>query len=168
MDIHAGQVRTMGDDKGKPYIIHPERVADELRPKYPLTGDWGDACVAVLHDCIEDYDYTKLPDAQTSDSIYMAKGYLEMRGVPKDIIQDVDYLSKPQGFNYFQFINWVMSTERAIRVKIKDIEDNMKSLEDGKLKEKYQLAWLLLVTELDLIKAERKLKKVRKNAKKSI
>jgi (p)ppGpp synthase/HD superfamily hydrolase len=166
MDIHAGQTRKFGEDKGKPYFIHPDRVSISLMPSSP-SGDYGDACVGVLHDCKEDYNYETLKDAQTEDSIYMAKGYLEMRGVPKDIIQDVDYVSKPDGFDYYQFILWCMSTDRSMRVKIKDIEDNMRSLEEGKLKEKYKLAHGFLSTELLLRKAEKTIQKLRKQQRKS-
>lgn len=147
-DIHKGQTRKFGQDKGKPYFIHPSRVADNF-------ADYGDACVAILHDCIEDYDYRTLKDSQTVDSIYLAKGYLLMRGVPNDIVKDVELLSKKEGETYYDFILRVLKSERAIRVKIADIEDNLQSLEEGNLKQKYLLA-------LHVLKSELKLKKQKK------
>ena len=44
---HKGQVRKLGEDKDKPYIIHPERVASNF------TNDMLCAA-ALLHDVLED------------------------------------------------------------------------------------------------------------------
>ncbi len=143
-DIHAHQLRTRGEDKGKPYIVHPERVEQAVMPICWPKGDYGAACVAILHDCIEDYDYDKLPDAWTKDSILLAESYLLMRGVPKDIVKDVERLSKRDGESYLDFILRINKSKRATRVKIADIEDNLKLLEEGQLKQKYLLALHIL------------------------
>lgn len=153
-DIHKGQTRKMGEDKGKPYIIHPERVSMNLLFA-SKSEDYGDACVGVLHDCIEDYDPTTLSDSQDKDGIWTGKGYLGFRGVPYDIIKDLIILSKKDGEGYYDFIKRVLKSERAIRVKIEDIKDNLQSLEDGKLRDKYLLALHLLETELKLKKAKK-------------
>jgi len=155
MDIHKGQTRKMGADKGKPYFVHPERVANRLLPITWPKGDYGDACVGVLHDCIEDYDPTTLKDSEDKDGTWTGKGYLGFRGVPKDIIKDVLILSKKEGEGYYDFIMRVLKSERAIRVKIADIEDNLQSLQDGSLKDKYLLALYVLKTELKLKKAKK-------------
>jgi (p)ppGpp synthase/HD superfamily hydrolase len=153
-DIHKGQTRKMGEDKGKPYIIHPERVSMNLFFA-SRSEDYGDACVGVLHDCIEDYDPTTLADSEDKDGTWTGKGYLGFRGVPKDIIKDVLILSKKEGEGYYDFIMRVLKSERAIRAKIEDIKDNLQSLEDGKLKDKYLMALHILKTELKLKKAKK-------------
>ena len=50
---HAGQIRKFGDDKGKPYFIHPERVGDSFDKWL-----WALICAAYLHDTLEDTDIT--------------------------------------------------------------------------------------------------------------
>ena len=122
-NAHVGQVRTRGADKGKPYIIHPERVAFHFK-------DETLKAIAWLHDVIEDTPVTA--DDLRSD------------GIPENVIEAVLAVSKVKGENYLEFLQRVLQNPLARQVKIADIEDNMISLEDGALKDKYRLALFIL------------------------
>ena len=117
---HDGQFRTMGADKGLPYIVHPDRVAARFKDKPVL------AAIGQLHDVIE-------------DSTMTAEGLQEM-GIPGCVVEAVVALSKIPGENYLDFILRVMRNPLARQVKIADIEDNLEGLDDGSRKDKYRLA----------------------------
>ena len=117
---HEGQFRKMGEDKGKPYIIHPDRVAAKFQNSDIL------AAIGQLHDVIE-------------DSTMTAEGLQEM-GIPGCVVDAVVALSKIPGENYLDFILRVMRNPLARQVKIADIEDNLEGLDDGSRKDKYRLA----------------------------
>jgi len=53
-------------------------------------------------------------------------------------------LTKIEGENYLDFILRAKGNEIARQVKIADIEDNMMSLKEGSLKDKYRLARYVL------------------------
>lgn len=120
---HEGQIRKFGDDKGKPYIIHPERIASKM-------DNHVSECVAWLHDTIED------TDIEEWDLVGL--------GIPFEIINAVKALTKQEGENYCDFILRVKEDVIAREVKIADIEDNMVSLKEGSLKDKYRLARYIL------------------------
>jgi CheY-like chemotaxis protein len=124
---HEGQFRKFGDDKDKPYIVHPSRVADALYGS--------DKIVGYLHDVLEDTD--------------VGEEDLFLMGISQVYIDAVKALSKKGGESYYEFIQRIIHTkgevgEIAVRVKIADIEDNLKSLQDGNLKQKYLFARKLL------------------------
>lgn len=121
---HQGQVRKFGDDKDKPYIVHPERVASAFKNSNLL------ASIAILHDVIEDTTVTEED--------------LRSEGIPAEIIGTVKCLSKKEGENYLDFIMRVKQNPLACPVKIEDIKDNMSSLQEGSLKDKYRLALYIL------------------------
>jgi (p)ppGpp synthase/HD superfamily hydrolase len=130
-EAHKGQYRKMGDDKGKPYIIHPERVAG-MFDKCDSDADWIDDCKAIawLHDVIED-------TSVTADRLLS-------KGVPDHIVQSVVALTKVEGEFYPKYLDRVKSDQLARLVKIADIQDNLKSLKRGSLRDKYCLALLHL------------------------
>jgi (p)ppGpp synthase/HD superfamily hydrolase len=92
------------DKAGSAYILHSLRVM--LRMK---TSD--ERIVAVLHDVIEDTNYT-LED-------------LRKAGYSQKILQSLDYLTKRDGEDYDQFIKRVKRNPLARKVKIADLRDNL-------------------------------------------
>ena len=123
---HKRQTRKMGADKGKPYIIHPKRIASKFNNRIM-------ASIAMLHYVLEDTDVTD--------------GDLVKEGIPLYIIDIVKILSKRDGENYLDFILRIKNNIHATQIKIADIEDNLSSLQDGSLKDKYILALYILKHE---------------------
>lgn len=124
IEAHAGQIRTRGEDKGKPYIIHPQRIASLFDDPYLKS-------VAILHDTLEDTDVTE-------------KDLLD-RGISPIVVDMVKVLSKKVGENYLDFILRIKADKWASRIKVADINDNMVSLDKGSLKDKYRLAKHILL-----------------------
>lgn len=123
---HKGQTRTLGPDQGKPYIIHPERVAQALKhteSDFLQAAGW-------LHDVLED--------------TYMTEEMLQYEGIDPFVISIIKTVTKLPGENYLDFILRVKRNDNAIPVKIVDIQDNMISLEECSLKDKYRLALHIL------------------------
>jgi len=135
---HEGQIRKFGPDKGKPYIIHPKRVAEKfvnhISPNSPNNEEL--MAVALLHDVLEDTDITKEE--------------LKNLGIPENVIEQVDILTKREGEIYLDFILRIKESgdkcfnSYAMIVKKEDILDNMLSLPEGSLKDKYRLAYYIL------------------------
>ena len=121
---HEGQIRKMGEDKGKPYIIHPDRVASKFPSSDVL------AAIGQLHDVIEDAPVT------TED--------LLNQGIPGCVVDAVVAMSHKPGENYLDAILRVKENALARQVKIADLEDNMLGLDEGSLKDKYRLALYIL------------------------
>lgn len=99
---HEGQTRKDGIT---PYITHPERVVARL------AGDPDAQAVAWLHDVVED----------TSETIESLRG----RGVPENILEAVDALTKRPGIDYAEYIQRIKSNTLARKVKIADMMDNL-------------------------------------------
>ncbi|MBB1319303.1 GTP pyrophosphokinase [Shewanella sp. SR43-4] len=95
------------DKAGKAYILHPLRVMAKMDTEYEMA-------VALLHDVIEDSDYTA--------------EYLLEEGIPLDVVNALQLLSKSGDESYHQFINRVTANPLAVKVKIADIEDNINIL----------------------------------------
>lgn len=131
---HKGQFRSRGADKGLPYIVHPKRVSEAL------TKGSIESLAALLHDVIEDTRDTKKPITTT---------YLLDAGIPLGIVDMVAIVTRLQGENYFNFIHRISKYSGATRLKIADIEDNMSSLEEGCLKDKYRFALEFLRNSLE-------------------
>jgi len=120
---HEGQTRKIGEDKGKPYIIHPERMANTFEEAVLKAASW-------LHDVVEDTDTT-------------FEDLLEL-GVAKEIVNVLRYVTKKKGEPYKDFIFRILYNTWAMKIKIADINDNLKSCPEGHMKEKYRLAlWIL-------------------------
>ena len=100
MVAHKGQV----DKAGKPYILHPLRLMLQL-------DDTTDMIAAVLHDVLEDSDYT--PER------------LMLEGIPGEAVKVVQHLSRKGGETYQEFIMRVAGDERATRIKMLDLVDNL-------------------------------------------
>lgn len=125
MFAHDGQFRTRGVEKGQPYFNHPSRVSG-------MFSNWRYRSIGLLHDVIEDTEFT-------------ANDLLEM-GVDRTVVDTVVALSKVEGENYYDFIMRIRDNNIANEIKIADIKDNMSTLEEGSLKDKYRLALYILET----------------------
>jgi GTP diphosphokinase / guanosine-3',5'-bis(diphosphate) 3'-diphosphatase len=99
-EAHKGQV----DKSGRPYILHPLRVMDSVQSD-------DEKIVAVLHDVVEDSDWTLLA--------------LQEAGFPSHIVWAIDALTKKQGEDYRNFTERVSQNTIATVVKIADLRDNM-------------------------------------------
>lgn len=101
VEVHAGQT----DKADATYIRHPLRVMTEMETERARV-------VAVLHDVVEDSDYTldEIED-QFGEQVRTAVGALTKRDEEDE--------------SYQEFIERAAENELAARVKIADIEDNM-------------------------------------------
>lgn len=97
---HQNQV----DRAGAPYILHPIRMM--LRGQTPQ-----EQIVAILHDVIEDTDWTL--------------EQLAAEGFPTEILAALDALTRRSDETYEAFIDRVLTHPLATRVKRYDLEDNM-------------------------------------------
>ena len=96
---HTGQV----DKSGKPYIEHPLRVSAKFtQPTHQ--------CVALLHDVLEDSDYT-------SDDLRVA-------GISDEVIDAVVALTHLKNEPLDQYYERIKKNPLALTVKLADIEDN--------------------------------------------
>ena len=130
---HKNDVRKFGVDKGKSYFgTHVTRVAACVFIRQVNEDQY---IAAWLHDVKEDH-----PDQWDVD-------VLKEMGVSDKSIEIVDALSKKDGENYFDFIQRITKTPEAIIVKIADITDNMKDINEGSLKDKYRFALHMLKSE---------------------
>lgn len=101
--VHAHRGQT--DLSGQPYILHPLRVMMSM-------AEPEDMAAAVLHDVVEDCDVT-LND-------------LRGAGLPEAVVVAVDCLTKRKGEAYERYLERVSGNPIARRVKLADLEDNMR------------------------------------------
>ena len=99
-EAHQGQT----DKAGKPYILHPLRLLLKF-------SNIDEQITAVLHDVIEDSDFTldDLKNSEFSDSILIA----------------VDCLTKKTNVDYSLYLEQVSRNELARKIKIEDLRDNL-------------------------------------------
>lgn len=97
---HKGQI----DKAGKPYILHPIRVAQRCNTDT-------ERIVALLHDVIEDTEITP-------NNLYSA-------GFSKTIVDAVLSVTRRNNESYFKFIERCSLNPIGRIVKIHDLEDNM-------------------------------------------
>jgi GTP diphosphokinase / guanosine-3',5'-bis(diphosphate) 3'-diphosphatase len=110
------------DKAGVLYILHP------LRVMMAVAGET-EKIVAVLHDVVEDTDWTieKIAEA----------------GFPAAVVEALDALTKREGEEYFAYVARAAVNPIARAVKIADLADNM------------DLTRLPVVTERDLTRTEK-------------
>ncbi len=103
--LHRGQT----DKAGKPYILHPLRVLNNLGLNAPLEHQMA----ALLHDTMEDCGVTRQ--------------MLETQGFPESVIVAVEHLTKNAAgeADYNKAIDRVMLNPIAVKVKLADLADNM-------------------------------------------
>jgi (p)ppGpp synthase/HD superfamily hydrolase len=115
------------DKGGALYILHPLRVMLKMKTEPEMMA-------AVLHDVVEDTHCT-LAD--------LRKG-----GIPDEVVQAVDCLTKREGESYDDFIKRVKTNSISLKVKLADLADNMDitriaqlSVDDAPRLNKYLRAW---------------------------
>jgi (p)ppGpp synthase/HD superfamily hydrolase len=126
---HHGMV----DKAGKPYFGHAARVANS-----PILKTYGEIAAGFLHDVLEDTHVT------AED--------LKALGISDFTIKLVKILTRGKGEKYFDYIDRIAADERATRVKLADIEDNLDETRspDGikpSLRDRYLKARIILTTE---------------------
>ena len=122
-EAHKNQFRWDGKTS---YITHPEEVSKQFH-------EYKEICVAWLHDVIEDTEITR-------------EDLLE-RGVPSEIVDAVDLLTKQKGQSYLDYILKLKDSNNllAINVKLADMNHNKKtSNKNGKIK--YELSDFILTS----------------------
>jgi (p)ppGpp synthase/HD superfamily hydrolase len=109
---HAGQK----DKRGEPYIFHPlavlnllERYTISLSPQQVRDAQ----ILAVLHDVIEDSDWT-LDD-------------LRAAGFSLPVLVGLDFLTRRKGEAYMVYVRRVADHPLARRVKLADLDHNLSS-----------------------------------------
>ena len=96
---------TTFDKGGKPYILHCLWVMNQVRH---LGMDY--MIVAVLHDLVEDTDWTI--------------EQLRMEEFPEYILKSIDVLTHKEGVSYDNYIKLITTDEIAIDVKLRDLKHN--------------------------------------------
>lgn len=99
---HAGHRNASGG----PYVLHP------LRMMLRVSGE-PERAVALLHDTVEN-----AADMVTIES-------LRRDGYPEEIVDAVDRLTRREGETYDAFVDRIMPSELARRVKLADLADNL-------------------------------------------
>lgn len=115
------------DKQGELYILHP------LRVMLALTGNDEDMILGVLHDVLEDTNWT------------IKK--LEQDGFGPALLADLICLTRDKTHEtYSQYIEKVSTSPRAVRVKIADLRDNLRGSPDDypELKLRYRQAFARL------------------------
>lgn len=125
---HRGQV----DKAGKDYIHHPIYVSNLVESQEAKV-------VALLHDVLEDSDYTA--------------GDLLNAGVPYKIVEAVEILTKQPEESYDEYLSKIKRNDLARAVKIADLTHNSDltrlpsiTFKDLERQQKYQQAILRLST----------------------
>lgn len=111
---HAGQT----DKQGEIYILHPLRIMFDLI-------DPQDKIIGVLHDVIEDSTIT-IDD-------------LRVQGLPDELCADLDAVTKRKGETYTSYILRCASRNRARRVKLADLNDNLSRADELKEEDRLRL-----------------------------
>ena len=115
---HKGQV----DKNGVAYITHPLAVAAQL-------GSLELKTIAILHDTIEDTNVTA--------------EYLIERGIPKELVEVVQLLTKPKDEDYESYLKRVRENPMAKAVKLADLAHNTSPERANGLNEKRKAKYAL-------------------------
>ena len=123
------------DKSGLPYVYHPFHLADQMRTE-------AEACVALLHDTIEDAGYT----LQT----------LKDAGMPDEVIEAVLALTHDSRTPYLDYVLGLRDKPLARAVKTADLKHNSNlsrldtvTPKDRRRYVKYQMALALLDDSMD-------------------
>lgn len=123
---HKGQT----DKSQSSYILHPLRMMMQMKSEAAMI-------VAVLHDVVEDTDWTF--------------EQLRERGFSEEVLTALDCVTNRTDESYEAFIERVQTNPLARQVKIADLEDNMNIRRIGEIRpkdlerlEKYHKSWCLL------------------------
>lgn len=124
------------DRGGKPYIMHCITVMHKVKSDDPELKQ-----IAVLHDTIEDTDWTL--------------AMLKEEGFSQRVIDGLALLTHDDAVSYDQYIKGIATNVDAIRVKLSDLRHNsdltrLKGLSDKDFDrmKKYQRSYMFLSQEL--------------------
>lgn len=98
-EAHKGQL----DKSGLPYVLHPVHIAEQMTDEYSTV-------VALLHDVIEDTQYT------IDDLVNM--------GYPEQVIEAIKLLTHDKNVPYMEYIFALKNNKIAKAVKLADLEHN--------------------------------------------
>ena len=123
------------DKAGRAYILHPLRVMAKMNTDLERS-----AALLAARDVLEDSDITA--------------GELLAEGIPAEVVEAIQYLSKDEGEEYQNFVARAKRNKIAAKVKMADFEDNIDVLRLSSLDEwdlarikRYHTAWRLLQEE---------------------
>ncbi len=126
-EAHKEQV----DKSGMPYVFHPFHLAEQMETEETTI-------VALLHDVVEDSDYT-IAD-------------LEAMGFGKDVIDAIVLMTHADGVDYMEYVSAIKMNPIAKAVKLADLRHNsdltrLKHVDEKALarREKYLKAMELLL-----------------------
>ena len=125
-DAHKNQT----DKSGMPYVFHPFHLAEEMKDEKTTT-------VALLHDVIEDTEYT-LDD-------------LKKMGFSEDVLDAILLMTHADGVPYMEYVSQIKKNPIARAVKLADLKHNSDMSRFDKITqrdieraEKYKKAIMLL------------------------
>jgi (p)ppGpp synthase/HD superfamily hydrolase len=98
-EAHKEQV----DKSGMPYVFHPFHLAEQMTDEYTTV-------CALLHDVIEDTDYTWQD--------------LQKMGFPHEILEALRLLTHEESVPYMEYVQKITKNPIAIKVKIADLRHN--------------------------------------------
>ena len=101
-DAHKNQV----DKGGIPYVFHPFHLAEQMDTEEEI-------CVALLHDVVEDTDYT-IED-------------LKKYGFSKNILEAIALLTHDDEVPYMEYVRKIKKNSIARKVKLADLKHNSDS-----------------------------------------
>lgn len=98
-DAHKNQI----DKSGMPYVYHPFHLAEQMEDEYSV-------CVALLHDVVEDTDYT-LTD-------------LIEAGFPAPVTDAIALMTHDDAVPYMDYVKKLRNDPIARAVKLADLRHN--------------------------------------------
>ena len=127
-EAHKDQV----DKTGLPYVFHPFHLAEQMTDEYTTV-------CALLHDVIEDTDYTWQD--------------LQKMGFPHEILETLKLLTHEESVPYMEYVQKIAENPIATKVKIADLRHNsdlsrLDTIDEWAIKrtQKYQKALDFLLT----------------------
>ena len=97
-EAHHGQL----DYNGMPYVFHPYHLAEQMTDEITT-------CAALLHDVVEDTDWTLEQLAEA---------------FPPEVVQAVALLTHDDGTDYFDYVRRIRENPIAKAVKLADLAHN--------------------------------------------
>lgn len=97
-EAHHGQL----DYNGMPYVFHPYHLAEQMTDEITT-------CAALLHDVVEDTDWTLEQLAEA---------------FPPEVVQAVALLTHDDGTDYFDYVRRIRENPVAKAVKLADLAHN--------------------------------------------
>ena len=133
IQIAAKAHENQKDRYGQTYILHPLKLMEEMDT---IT----EKIVAILHDVIEDSDWTL--------------GNLRREKFSEEIVVAVDCLTRRESEHYMDYIGRLRKNPLARKVKLADLEHNMNLTRLDQITEtdfermiRYHKSWIILKNE---------------------